>query len=431
VVAGAAFAAAGPVIGMISGIAAADPPPRTAQQLLVDIQQANLKALSGTVEESANLGLPALPTGLLSGGGAGGGFDPVTLLTGTNTLRVWANGPDKGRVALLSSYSESDLIRNGSDVWAWDSSTHQATHWTLPDRASSPGHVSPGNSGPGDPSAPSAPAPDQAPLTPQQLADQALAAIDSTTTVTADQTTTVAGRAAYLLTLTPNSADTLIGSVQIAIDADTHIPTRVQIFAKGQSKPGLSVGFTQFDPSAPPDSVFAFAPGSGVTVVPGQAPGAGNSAGTGPGADSSGSGDSSGNPAGRPAVVGSGWESVLIAAASDISIPGVLPPSGPGVAPPSGPSGPSAPSVPVPGGVNRRVPSPTAPIPGSPDPAGGLAYAQGPNPLGALLGKLPQVSGPWGSGRLLAGTLFSAVLTDDGRIAIGAVPPEQLYAALG
>ena len=34
-------------------------------------------------------------------------------------------------------------------------------------------------------------------------------------------------------------------------------------------------------------------------------------------------------------------------------------------------------------------------------------------------------SGDWGSGRLLAGTAFSAVLTDDGRMAVGAVSPRS------
>ena len=32
---------------------------------------------------------------------------------------------------------------------------------------------------------------------------------------------------------------------------------------------------------------------------------------------------------------------------------------------------------------------------------------------------------------MLAGTAFSVVLTDDGRIAVGAVRPEKLYEALG
>jgi len=40
------------------------------------------------------------------------------------------------------------------------------------------------------------------------------------------------------------------------------------------------------------------------------------------------------------------------------------------------------------------------------------------------------VSGTWGTGHLLEGTVFSAVLTDDGRLAIGAVAPSALYDAL-
>jgi hypothetical protein len=48
----------------------------------------------------------------------------------------------------------------------------------------------------------------------------------------------------------------------------------------------------------------------------------------------------------------------------------------------------------------------------------------------ALVRSLPTVSGSWGSGRLLHGALFNAVLTDDGRVAIGAVGPSLLYAAL-
>ena len=56
--------------------------------------------------------------------------------------------------------------------------------------------------------------------------------------------------------------------------------------------------------------------------------------------------------------------------------------------------------------------------------------ATGSEQLDAFLAQLTPVEGAWGSGRLLAGTAFSAVLTDDGRIAIGAVTPEKLYEAL-
>ena len=58
---------------------------------------------------------------------------------------------------------------------------------------------------------------------------------------------------------------------------------------------------------------------------------------------------------------------------------------------------------------------------GSPDASG---------ELGALLEQLPREKGDWGSGRVLSGTAFSVVLTDDGRMAVGAVEPELLYAAL-
>ncbi len=47
-----------------------------------------------------------------------------------------------------------------------------------------------------------------------------------------------------------------------------------------------------------------------------------------------------------------------------------------------------------------------------------------------LVTLLPKVSGSWGSGHLMASSVFSALLTDDGRIVVGAVTPEGLYAAL-
>ena len=50
--------------------------------------------------------------------------------------------------------------------------------------------------------------------------------------------------------------------------------------------------------------------------------------------------------------------------------------------------------------------------------------------LRSLLDSLPAVSGAWGTGRLLSTSLVNVVLTDDGRIAIGSVTEDRLYAAL-
>ena len=56
--------------------------------------------------------------------------------------------------------------------------------------------------------------------------------------------------------------------------------------------------------------------------------------------------------------------------------------------------------------------------------------AQGDQQSKVLLNSLPEVSGSWGKGRLLSTVLVNAVITDDGRVAVGSVVPESLYKAL-
>jgi hypothetical protein len=60
----------------------------------------------------------------------------------------------------------------------------------------------------------------------------------------------------------------------------------------------------------------------------------------------------------------------------------------------------------------------------------GSRAGDGSTALAGIIDRLPAVSGPWGSGHLLSSALFSAVLTSDGRFAVGAVPPHLLYDAL-
>ncbi|MDT5040043.1 MAG: hypothetical protein QOE51_1028, partial [Actinoplanes sp.] len=92
--------------------ASADPslPARSAAQLLVDVQTAQPAGLSGTVVETADLGLPSLP-GIT--GGQGGDANLTNLITGSNTARVWYAGQDKVRLALIGTLGETDVIRNG------------------------------------------------------------------------------------------------------------------------------------------------------------------------------------------------------------------------------------------------------------------------------------------------------------------------------
>ena len=250
------WAVPGAVVAIVLGAAAvtavaADTaptlPPRTAAELLVDVQNASVAALSGTVVQTADLGLPELPVQT----GGRGSSDFTSLVSGTHTLRVWYDGDDQQRLALLGTLGESDIVRNGTDVWTWSSQDNAATHYQLPTR--------PDGSAAPDPSVPA--------YTPQQAADAALAAIDPTTNVTTDGTATVAGRAAYELVLTPKDDRSLIGEVRIAIDGEQHIPLRVQVTAKGAATPAFEVGFTQISFDTPDAAQFTFTPPPGATVT--------------------------------------------------------------------------------------------------------------------------------------------------------------------
>ncbi|QGN57414.1 hypothetical protein [Nostocoides sp. HKS02] len=352
---GAVLATIGAVALAANQTASAGPslPPRTAAQLLVDVQRARLSGISGTVVQTSNLGLPELPG--LSGAGVGGGSSSLTsTISGTHTWRIWYAGPAKARVALLGSLGESDVIRNGNDVWVWSSKDKTATHSTLP-----AGHPEP------------QPTP-ELPTSPQAAADEALKALDPTTSVTTSGATTVAGEAAYELVLRPKDPSTLVAQVRIAIDATEHVPLRVQVYSVKSANPAFEVSFSQVSFGKPDASNFAFNPPPGTKVTQSTTPM--------PTAEAPKTGTSKTAAAKAVKTVGSGWSTVVVA----------------------------------------TLPQGTS--------VGSAASAS--RQLAGILRSLPAVSGSWGSGRVLQGTLFSVVIADDGRVAVGAVAPARLYAAL-
>ena len=64
----------------------------------------------------------------------------AALLTGSHTIRVWYADPQHFRVAVPQSMSESDLIRNGSNAWLWESTDNTVTHLAVPTQAKA-GHA--------------------------------------------------------------------------------------------------------------------------------------------------------------------------------------------------------------------------------------------------------------------------------------------------
>lgn len=343
-----AIVGGGVAVGTFAAAAEPDLPERSAAQLLVDLQTARLDGLTGTVLQRADLGLPTVP-----GVGERGGAGLSALLSGTHTIRVWYAGPDRARVAVLGTLGETDVIRNGSDVWVWNSQTKHAQHTTLPGRTGAPEHK-----------------PAELRMTPQEAAEAALAAIDPSTQVRVGRSTTVADRDAYELVLDPRDGASLVDEVRIAVDAVEHVPLAVKVFATGRDKPAFELAFTQVDFNRPDPTRFVFNPPPGTRVTEEAAPEPGTAARAW---------------TERLRTVGQGWTTVLVAQAPQLD----------------------------------RA---TA---GQPD--GGDSAA----PLGRLLNQLPEVSGEWGSGRLVRGDLFNVLLTDDGRVLVGAVTPERLYEVAG
>ncbi|WP_027659653.1 LolA family protein [Salinispora fenicalii] len=333
----------GAALGRFAAEAEPSLPPRSAAQLLVDLQTARFEGLSGTVVQRADLGLPPI-AGLLAEDG------PASLLTGSHTLRVWHSGPDQQRIAFVDTLGQRDYIRNGRDVWLWNSQTNTAIHQVLPEGAEAAN-------------------PPEMPATPQEAAAQALAAVDPTTEVSVGRSATVAGRDAYELVLEPRDTASLVHQVRIAIDATEHLPLRFEVFAEGGDPPAFELAFTQIDYARPDADQFTFNPPPGVQVTeqksdwghPEQREKAGPT-----------------NDGGQPDLrtVGTGWATVVVAEVDEGQHP--------------------------------------------------AATEEAPD-LDLLAGQLPAVQGDWGSGRLFRSELMTALLTDDGRLIVGAVSPERLY----
>jgi len=359
----AGIATAVAAVAVLPGAATAgDAPPlpaRTAGQLLASLQTSDVTAFSGTVVSTARLGLPQLP----SFGGSGTDTGPLSLASGSTTVKVWYDGAERQRVAMLGQLAEYDAVHAGRDLWTYTSQTNAVDHLRLP--AEQAGTTRPlGGSGTlADP---------RSLTTPQAAADAALAAVDPTTSVVVDRTATVAGRDTYQLVLTPKDAGSLIGSVRIALDAATSSPLRVQVFtAADRATPAFELGFTDVSFSRPDASVFAFTPPPRATVTERQLP-AGGPEGATPGADAQ-------HPGVTTTTLGKGWASVLLVKGVD-----------------------------------------TASLAGGS--TGGTAADSG----ASATAMLDQLTTRVPEGRVLTTALVSALLTDDGRLLVGAVPASRL-----
>jgi outer membrane lipoprotein-sorting protein len=267
-----AVAVAGVVIAATTVASASEPslPARSAAQLLADVQQAAARSagpMTATVQETTNLGIPALSQiGALTGQSG-----QLSALAGTASLSIWYLNPQHIRLAEPVQSGESDVRVDGTKIWLWDSKTQTATRILIPARLKSALN----KQGKAAASSESASASIGVP-TPLAAAREVLAAVGPSTTVRVGQNVQVAGRAAYQLEISPKGDGSLISRVLIAIDASRYLPLQVQVFARGSSGPALQVGFTALSFGRPAASNFSFTPPPGAKVknvtVPDKAP---------------------------------------------------------------------------------------------------------------------------------------------------------------
>lgn len=376
----AAGAVALGVVVAPSAAAAPPLPPVSPEDLVASVMTAKPGPFNGTVTVDNQLGLPAIP-------------GVPQLGNGSSTVRVWSNGDGRGRVALPAGDGERTLVSDGSTRWSYDSTERTVTkspaHRSGADRPGAP--RSPGEpGGPGGPGSPGSPDPR---TDPAGAATAAIAELRRTSTVSVDGTAEVAGRAAYQLVLTPQPSErTLLREVRVSVDAEKRLPLQLSVLATGAPQPALTVGFSDltFGPQDP--SLFTFTPPPGTKVEDAPGGGHGNRPGRGgpDGPSQPGQGGppvpGQGGPAAGaqgPRTVGDGWDRVL---------------------------------------VMQRPAEQSGGQPNRPDRPGNA-------PDLSALGT--PVSGPWGQGRLITTAVATAIVTDDGRIAAGAVPEQVLTEALG
>ncbi|MGP3940384.1 LolA family protein [Streptomyces sp. 6N106] len=365
-------------IGLVPALASTgdpDLPKISAQELISKMAASDAQQMSGSVKITTDLGIPSLPGGgsLADLGGAQGGEESASpesrlmeLVSGSHTLRVATDGPGKQRVSIVENAAEYSMIHNGDEIWAYDSGSNSAYHATAPEEAKAKGgHRQ---------ELPK----DLRGATPQEIAKTVLSSVDDTTDVTVDGTSRVAGRDAYDLLIKPKAdSDSTIGSVRIAVDADNGVPLKFTLSPKSGGKAAIDVGYTKVDFGKPKASTFDFTPPKGAKVT--EEPKADR-----PKAKDFGAKDfkdAQGALSGLK-VVGDGWDSV-----ARLDTPG-----GAASTTPGGDSGPGAAS-------------------------------------GLLGGFGKEVKGDFGSGTVVSTRLVNALLTDDGKVFVGAVDKAALVKA--
>jgi outer membrane lipoprotein-sorting protein len=294
---------------------------------------------------------------------------PVKLLPqGAAGASVASDGQGRVRATLPGKTSEQTVIEDGSTLWLWNSAEQKVTKIPHGDRKPGEHDAKLGN--------------------PAEMAKDVVAKAREFSEVKVDGTAMVANRPAYQLLLTPKPTErTLLREVRVAVDSETRIPLRLEVLANAQPEPALKLGFTEFNVRPQDPAQFTFTPPAGAEVTERQ-----------PGDKAKAEGREHAEGFGRllgqlsPQIIGDGWDTVAV-----LKVPAEAS-----------------------GMLNGQA---QGDRPGAGGPEG--------NPLEMLRGFGKEIDTPFGKAWVFGTKVGTAILTGDGRAAVGLVPEQVLIEALG
>jgi outer membrane lipoprotein-sorting protein len=202
-------------LAVASGGSGPTPPPEPLAQALHDAAAATAPAgITARITFTNKL----FPSGALVGAAGS------SLMSGASG-RLWVTADGHGRIELQSDAGDAQIVWSPTEVTIYDASSNTVYKAALP--------------------APKGGAtPDKGALPSVSQISDFLTKAGADVSVSDAQPIDVAGRAAYGVTVAPKHDGGLLGSVELAWDAENGVPLRAAVYAQGASSPVLSLAVT-------------------------------------------------------------------------------------------------------------------------------------------------------------------------------------------
>jgi outer membrane lipoprotein-sorting protein len=181
------------------------------------------------------------PTGSLTGefGSA--------LMSGASG-RLWVTNDGLGRLELQSNAGDVQIVWSRRLVTVYDASSNTVYRAEVPQQAKETPHA-------------------QEPPPSVAQIENLLSTLGEHALIVGAEPTSVAGRSAYSLRVSPRDGSSLLGAAELAWDAARGVPLRVGVYAKGASTPTLELAATDISFGSVARSDVAITPPPGATVV--------------------------------------------------------------------------------------------------------------------------------------------------------------------